>query len=383
MKGESRLHRLIYDKTCALLDNTKHKHLYYIAEWRVTQRCNLHCSYCVREGQKEIREDIEESVNTILRTKPKILILTGGEPFLINDLDVYVKRIKEAINPKIRVTTNLMVRMDRIFNLLPYLQVLHVSIDGIGDYNKDMRGIDGDFVLKRIKEVAEEAEKRGLNLRINAFVVLTKKNASLEVMRDLVKSLTDISPRIYCLFAAMMLPSNPLSVLYTKEALNQTTGIIKTLKEEFGDKRLGFFSPGDFNRWDAPMPYTMCYRQYLKYFIQPDGSLEYCRDLTNNVYKSLLKYYLFESGSYRDIIKTIMQIIWVTRIKKYHPLCLTPCECEEHIDCFFRQKERGHWSEDWAVFDFKPLPEVDKDFLYRFIRKNINKDFPRELIDLL
>ena len=210
-----------------MLDNTKQRNFHYIAEWRVTQRCNLHCKYCVREGQEEIREDIEEAVRTILRTKPKILILTGGEPFLIDKLDVHVKRIKEAINPKIRVTTNLMVKMDRVFRLLPYLQVLHVSIDGRGDYNKDMRGIDGDFVLKRIKEVAEEIEKRGLNLRIIAFVVLTKNNARLEVMRDLVKSLIDISPKIYCLFAAMMLPSNPLSVLCTEETLNQTSGIIK------------------------------------------------------------------------------------------------------------------------------------------------------------
>ena len=131
------------------------------------------------------------------------------------------------------------------------------------------------------------------------------------------------------------------------------------------------------------MPYTICYRQYLKYFIQPDGSLAYCRDLTHNIYKSLLDYYLFDEGRYSNILKTIMQIVWVTRIKKYHPLCLTPCECEEHIDCFFRQKARGHWSESWVVNDFKPLTQDDKDTLYRFIRKNINKDFPRELIDIL
>ncbi len=82
----------------------------------VTQRCNLHCSYCHREGQEKTVENkvVEMSVDEIVRLV-KIAVrmgmnrvkLTGGEPLVRNDILEIVESLGKISGLKdLSMTTN-------------------------------------------------------------------------------------------------------------------------------------------------------------------------------------------------------------------------------------------------------------------------------------
>lgn len=376
----------IFPAYSRFLDNMPVPNFHWLAEWRITQRCNLKCTYCIRDGQRVTPENLPLAVENIKKTKPKIVIITGGEPFLVDNLEKCILEIKESINPKIRVTTNLIYRMEKIFKVLPHLQLIHVSIDGLGKHNKLNRGIDGDFVIKRIEQLAREIEKLNLKITIMTFTVLSRDNGNEEVMIPLAEKLQSISPNIYCLFASLMPPSNPYSVLHDINYYNTANSAFLNLEQRFGKNKVGFFSPGPFNSWEKHKYNTRCYRQYFRYFVQPDGVVEYCKPETLRYYEALILGAVNRKdfkNRWTYIAKIMLQSLWVTRIKRYHPLCLAPCECEEHIDCFMRQKDKGHWSEFWMERDFKPLSEEDKNLFSRFVKENVNDSFSKELMDFL
>lgn len=77
----------------------------------VTQKCNLHCAYCHREGEDAPGEEMsEETVLDILKTFAQHgidkLKITGGEPLLREDMCEIIRCAKEAGFSEVSLTTN-------------------------------------------------------------------------------------------------------------------------------------------------------------------------------------------------------------------------------------------------------------------------------------
>ena len=73
-----------------------------ILSWNITKRCNLLCEHCYRDSNDQHQEDeltTEEGlqlITDICKTKAfKILILSGGEPLLREDLEVFAHHAKK------------------------------------------------------------------------------------------------------------------------------------------------------------------------------------------------------------------------------------------------------------------------------------------------
>lgn len=130
---------------------------------RITNACNARCKMC--EIWKE--ESITQLDSALVDKLPKNLrsiSLSGGEPFLRNDLPEIVERVKFNCNEsRIVIPTNgiltdvITEQMKKIIKIDPGIAV-RLSIDGIGEIHDNIRGVKNAYLnvistLKALKEL--------------------------------------------------------------------------------------------------------------------------------------------------------------------------------------------------------------------------------------
>jgi Fe-coproporphyrin III synthase len=166
----------------------------------VTHRCNARCVMC-NVWRSEAVDRIQPEHLGKLPPSLRTVNLTGGEPFLRDDLADFVRAVRRACP---RATTTIStngLRVERIVESLPDLLDadprlrLAVSLDGLGEVHDRIRGVEGAFAkvlelldrlggksfgglrlsmtltaenLGQLPGVADLAEKRGLELGLVA-----------------------------------------------------------------------------------------------------------------------------------------------------------------------------------------------------------------------
>lgn len=88
----------------------------------ITSHCNLKCKHCYNskylDGTIEIEIEIEKIVSKIVEIKPEVLLIQGGEPLLVKNLELLIKAIKKY-GIRVYITTNaISLTEDRAINLL-------------------------------------------------------------------------------------------------------------------------------------------------------------------------------------------------------------------------------------------------------------------------
>jgi len=166
--------------------------------YTVTFRCNARCIMCDSwklQGHNDL--GIEE-VERIFRQLPRMdgLRLTGGEPFVRNDLlEITELGIKYLKPIGIHITTNGFLT-DRIVDLcnkrtrkIP-LQVM-VSIDGLKEKHNHIRGSSIAFssAMKTIEELVKFKKQMNLDLAVNQTIVDEEGIEQYEMLRDKLKPL--------------------------------------------------------------------------------------------------------------------------------------------------------------------------------------------------
>lgn len=103
----------------------------------ITWVCNLSCKFCVAKHNKE-SINIDNSIQA-LESKAGVVewvYITGGEPFLVNELPFVCDRIKE-MGFKVGVTTNGTLFIPEIAN---HVDRIGISLDGDKEYHDAYRG---------------------------------------------------------------------------------------------------------------------------------------------------------------------------------------------------------------------------------------------------
>ncbi len=124
----------------------------------VTYRCNARCVMCGIWSGREVAE----SPPTLYRRLPASLRsvnLTGGEPFLRDDLPQVVEAVQAACpKAEIVISTNGLLT-ERIVEVMRRLRGVGVavSVDGIGETHDRVRGVEEAFVRAQatLRELAE------------------------------------------------------------------------------------------------------------------------------------------------------------------------------------------------------------------------------------
>lgn len=155
----------------------------------VTNRCNLRCSHCfywrhINKSSSEMNlEEIKKIVKS-LKNSLESVIITGGEPFLREDL-VEVCKIFEKYNKtkKIIIATNGMIpekiysQSRRILEETNLDLTVQVSIDGFEETHDKIRGVKGCFknAVETVKRLKQLSENRNFNVTITTTI--SKNNA--------------------------------------------------------------------------------------------------------------------------------------------------------------------------------------------------------------
>ncbi|HEC88826.1 MAG TPA: GTP 3',8-cyclase MoaA [Thermoplasmata archaeon] len=139
----------------------------------VTQRCNLACFYCHREGQEKNNNELSsDEIEKIARVSREIGIrevkITGGEPLVRRDIVEIVKKISRYMD-EVSITTNGVL-------LSKYAQILknaglnraNVSLDSLN--HEKYKKITGKDYLQEVINSIKTASKIML-LKINMVVM--------------------------------------------------------------------------------------------------------------------------------------------------------------------------------------------------------------------
>jgi MoaA/NifB/PqqE/SkfB family radical SAM enzyme len=161
----------------------------------VTFKCNSRCAQCgvwkkyLKEPQlinKELKLSEFENIFNSIGSGLSLVTISGGEPFLRQDLPDILSALDEACHPKvIHIPTNALLpaiiesKTKQILESVNKncLIIVCLSIDGIGQEHDKLRGIDGNFeklieTYNRLMKLQSEYE----NLQIRAHGVISKFN---------------------------------------------------------------------------------------------------------------------------------------------------------------------------------------------------------------
>ena len=144
----------------------------------VTQKCNLNCFYCHREGETEApsTEMSPDEIATIVEVASRLGVrkvkLTGGEPLLRKDILEIVRRIKDVPGiVEVSLTTNGTLLQNLAHELAESgLDRVNVSLDSLNPSR--YMAITGRNCLSSVLSGIMEAKNAGLNpVKVNMVLL--------------------------------------------------------------------------------------------------------------------------------------------------------------------------------------------------------------------
>ena len=152
-----------------------------IISWNTTKKCNLYCKHCYRESGPDVKsvDELTTSegktlIDDIKKAGFKILILSGGEPLLREDIYelanyAYLNGLKPALGSNGTMITSKVAE-----NIaLSGISTVSISLDSVpGDYHDNFRNYKGAW--KKAVNGIENSINTGLKVQINT--TLTENN---------------------------------------------------------------------------------------------------------------------------------------------------------------------------------------------------------------
>lgn len=170
----------------------------FLVNYSVTLRCNLGCKYCGVSGlvnnyaQEELSAlEISRFLEDKMLQRIKVVVITGGEPFLKEDLEEIIWEFKKKVNPAIfHITTNGFLTQ-RIVDAFVFLKSkgvkldLKVSIDDLGPKHDALRGKEGSFrnALNTIQKLRSIFDRKDVFIGLNQTIYEDNYRSIPEVRR--------------------------------------------------------------------------------------------------------------------------------------------------------------------------------------------------------
>lgn len=178
-----------------------------------TSRCNARCPHCYNFlKQDRASKDEELSLDEIKKISQnfghiKVLTISGGEPFLRDDLKKIVSIFCE--NNKIQyvsfhtnayLTQRIVEVIEGLLNKYPKLRIIVcISIDAIGQAHDDFRGVEGGFnkIVQTITQLSRLKERyRNLYLISSTIFSHSTQNSVCDTVQYILQNFKDIKPSL-------------------------------------------------------------------------------------------------------------------------------------------------------------------------------------------
>ncbi len=174
----------------------------FLLNYSVTFRCLLDCKYCGvarladnKAGEELAANDISLFLKDKMLKKLKVIAVTGGEPFLKDDIAQILLEFQKSVSPRIfHITTNGYLS-DRIVETLSFLKkhglniTLKVSIDDIADKHDALRSGRGSFnkAIDTIQKLRSRFGHKQLAIGIN-HTIFEENHRSIPELKSLAES---------------------------------------------------------------------------------------------------------------------------------------------------------------------------------------------------
>lgn len=115
-----------------------------------TRRCNLACLHCYSSSAPYLRDRVNiDALKRFLEISYKHgfnnIAVSGGEPFLYNELEELLKFSKSVGYQNTMATNGMLLQSDRNQKILEYVDLIAVSVDGPEELHDYIRGQKGAF----------------------------------------------------------------------------------------------------------------------------------------------------------------------------------------------------------------------------------------------
>jgi len=315
----------------------------YKLTFAVTYKCNSRCKTCGIWKKKTKNElEIKEIEKIFENINPSWVNLTGGEPFLRDDLHEIAKTISKKNVYLLNLTTNgllcdkIISDVKKIIKLnIPKIIVV-VSLDGPKDIHEKIKGVDGSWkksieTFKKLRKLSKENQKlqNYFGYTISSYNTGMVNQTIKAVKNEIDVNLTDFHFNIF--------HDSPL--YYGKLEGGDIKGLQNNIQKEIdmilkGKKGIN--------------PISLLEKQYLKniekYFEQGKNPLK-CKSLTSSCFISpngdVYPCTIFNKklGNLRDFnynLKEIWKSDYANYVRKLIKEnncdgCWTPCEAYQTI----------------------------------------------------
>lgn len=145
----------------------------------LTNLCNLKCTFCFQERKKRPdRMSTENWLNVIDQIPEKSRItLTGGEPLVFQDFDKIFSKANNIAETNI-VTNGLLLSNQKIEQLINQknFKVLGVSIDTIGNVNRDFKKSQWEFLAEQLNMFISLRNQKNHEAALDIKTVILEEN---------------------------------------------------------------------------------------------------------------------------------------------------------------------------------------------------------------
>lgn len=268
--------------TRILISNLKTLKEPYKITFSITDKCNSKCKTCGIWKKKSSKELTIDEISKIFENiDPSWVNVTGGEPFLRDDIYEIAKIIKKKDVYLFNLTTNGILE-EKIFNDVKKILKLNfpkfitvVSLDGPKKIHDKIRGVNGNWhnavsLFKKLREM----EIQNKNFKTYFGYTISKYNINLifktieEVKKEIKVSMNDFHFNIYHTSKNYFDESDGGKINgLTKEINKQITSILK-----------------EKNRYD---PISLLEKKYLKLiekYFEAGKSPKRCKALISSCY---------------------------------------------------------------------------------------------------
>ena len=147
----------------------------------LTDKCNLTCKHCIVSnlGYPDLRfEEVKHNIDLLYNTGARMLVITGGEPFLWNDQDYGLDDVIEYA--KRRGFFRAVVCTNGTYPLVSKADYLWVSLDGSAEAHNELRK---DKLYQTVVRHLSESAHKGI------YINFTISKLNLTTLRDDVESI--------------------------------------------------------------------------------------------------------------------------------------------------------------------------------------------------
>lgn len=157
-------------------------------------RCNFTCLHCFHGKRLQYADafTVDEAADllTLMRDQygTEAVPLLGGEPFVHRDLAQVVRHAKEELGLRVEICTNGYRIERRLTEIAPYLDLLRISLEGVGSTNDGIRK-QGSY------QSALEALRLARDLGVPTGATMTVTSRNIAEVLPLGRALADLGVR--------------------------------------------------------------------------------------------------------------------------------------------------------------------------------------------